>query len=51
MGNAVAEAVVKAGLNLVPYTITGESVAVNISDVNVQGKAYVQQRFPQFQPI
>lgn len=27
MGHAAAQAVVKAGLNLLPYTITGDSVA------------------------
>ncbi len=37
MGNAVAEAVVRAGLQLVPYSFTGESEAVAIGNVGVSG--------------
>lgn len=37
MGHATAEAVVRAGLTLVPYSITGESGAVAVSNVGVSG--------------
>lgn len=37
MGNAVAEAAVRAGLQLVPYSFTGESEAVAIGNIGVSG--------------
>ncbi|KAK9865557.1 hypothetical protein WJX84_002189 [Apatococcus fuscideae] len=37
MGNAVAEAVVRAGLQLVPFSFTGESEAVAIGNMGISG--------------
>lgn len=37
MGHATAEAVVRAGLTLVPYTFTGASEAVAVANVGVSG--------------
>jgi hypothetical protein len=37
MGHAAAEAVVAAGLNLVPYTLTGYSAGVAVSNVGIRG--------------
>ena len=37
MGHATAEAVVRAGLSLVPYTFTGSSEAVAVENVGVEG--------------
>ena len=37
MGHATAEAVVRAGLDLVPWSFTGESEAVVVGDVGVSG--------------
>ena len=37
MGHATAEAVVKAGLTLVPYSFTGSSEAVAVGNVGVEG--------------
>ncbi|KAK9812421.1 hypothetical protein WJX73_009465 [Symbiochloris irregularis] len=37
MGHAVAEAVVRAGLDLIPFSITGESEAVVVGNVGVSG--------------
>ena len=37
MGHATAEAVVNAGLTLVPYSFTGESEAVVVNNVGVSG--------------
>ena len=37
MGHATAEAVVRAGLNLVPFSITGTSEAVVVGNVGVSG--------------
>jgi len=37
MGHAAAEAVVKAGLTLVPYTLTGYSAGVAVSNIGVSG--------------
>lgn len=37
MGHATAEAVVRAGLTLVPYSLTGESEAVAVGNVGVSG--------------
>ena len=38
MGHATAEAVVRAGLTLVPYSLTGESEAVAVGNVGVSGE-------------
>lgn len=37
MGHATAEAVVRAGLSLVPYSFTGSSEAVAVGNVGVEG--------------
>jgi 4-hydroxy-tetrahydrodipicolinate reductase len=37
MGHATAEAVVRAGLRLVPWSFTGESEAVVVGNVGVSG--------------
>lgn len=37
MGHSTAEAVVRAGLKLVPYSFTGESEAVAVGNVGVSG--------------
>lgn len=37
MGHAAAEAVVAAGLNLVPFTLTGYSAGVAVSNVGIRG--------------
>ena len=37
MGHATAEAVVRAGLTLVPYSLTGQSEAVAVGNVGVSG--------------
>ena len=37
MGHATAEAVVRAGLNLIPFSITGTSEAVVVGNVGVSG--------------
>eukprot|EP00879_Flechtneria_rotunda_P024905 GHRR01026431.1.p1 GENE.GHRR01026431.1~~GHRR01026431.1.p1 ORF type:complete len:136 (+),score=25.71 GHRR01026431.1:215-622(+) len=37
MGHAAAEAVVKAGLTLVPFTLTGYSAGVAVSNIGVAG--------------
>jgi len=37
MGHATAEAVVRAGLNFVPYSFTGSSEAVAVGNVGVSG--------------
>jgi 4-hydroxy-tetrahydrodipicolinate reductase len=37
MGHAAAEAVVAAGLTLVPYTLTGYSAGVAVSNVGIKG--------------
>ena len=37
MGHATAESVVRAGLNLVPFSFTGESEAVVVGNVAVSG--------------
>jgi len=37
MGHATAEAVVRAGLQLVPWSFTGESEAVVVGNVGVSG--------------
>ena len=37
MGHATAEAVVRAGLALVPYSFTGSSEAVAVGNVGVEG--------------
>ena len=37
MGHATAEAVVRAGLTLVPFSFTGESEAVVVGNVGVSG--------------
>ena len=37
MGHATAEAVVRAGLTLVPFSFTGESEAVVVGNVAVSG--------------
>jgi 4-hydroxy-tetrahydrodipicolinate reductase len=37
MGNATAEAVVRAGLTLIPYSFTGASEAVAIGNVGISG--------------
>lgn len=37
MGHAAAEAVVAAGLTLVPYTLTGYSAGVAVSNVGIRG--------------
>lgn len=37
MGHATAEAVVRAGLPLVPYSFTGSSEAVAVGNVGVEG--------------
>ena len=37
MGHATAEAVVRAGLQLVPFSITGASEAVVVGNVGVSG--------------
>lgn len=37
MGHATAEAVVRAGLKLVPYTFTGESEGVAVESIGVSG--------------
>ena len=37
MGHATAEAVVRAGLTLVPYSFTGSSEAVAVGNVGVEG--------------
>lgn len=37
MGHATAEAVLRAGLTLVPYTFTGQSEAVAVGNVGVSG--------------
>lgn len=37
MGHATAEAVVRAGLTLIPYTFTGRSEAVAVGNVGVCG--------------
>ena len=37
MGHATAEAVVRAGLQLVPYSITGSSEAVVVGNIGVSG--------------
>ena len=37
MGHATAEAVVRAGLNFVPYSFTGSSEAVAVGKVGVSG--------------
>lgn len=42
MGHATAEAVVRAGLTLVPYSLTGESEAVAVGNVGVSGEARSQ---------
>jgi 4-hydroxy-tetrahydrodipicolinate reductase len=37
MGHATAEAIVRAGLQLVPYTLTGYSSGVAVSNIGVAG--------------
>ena len=37
MGHAAAEAVVAAGLTLVPFTLTGYSAGVAVSNVGIRG--------------
>ena len=37
MGHATAEAVVRAGLTLVPFSFTGESGGVAVSNIGVSG--------------
>lgn len=37
MGHATAEAIVKAGLQLVPYTLTGYSAGVAVSNIGILG--------------
>ena len=37
MGHAAAEAVVRAGLNLVPYTLSGYSAGVAVANIGVLG--------------
>lgn len=37
MGHAAAEAIVKAGLTLVPFTLTGYSAGVAVSNIGVAG--------------
>eukprot|EP01024_Parvocaulis_polyphysoides_P056785 TRINITY_DN6013_c0_g2_i2.p1 TRINITY_DN6013_c0_g2~~TRINITY_DN6013_c0_g2_i2.p1 ORF type:complete len:288 (-),score=54.92 TRINITY_DN6013_c0_g2_i2:94-957(-) len=37
MGHAAAEAIVRAGLNLVPITFTGESIGVAVENIGVAG--------------
>lgn len=37
MGHATAEAVVRAGFTLVPYSLTGQSEAVAVGNVGVSG--------------
>lgn len=37
MGHATAEAIVRAGLSLVPYSFTGSSEAVAVGNVGVEG--------------
>ena len=37
MGHATAEAVVRAGLQLVPFSFTGSSEAVAVGNVGVEG--------------
>lgn len=37
MGHATAEAIVRAGLNLVPFSFTGESEGVAVENIGVSG--------------
>jgi hypothetical protein len=37
MGHSTAEAVVRAGLTLVPYSLTGQSEAVAVGNVGIDG--------------
>ena len=37
MGHATAEAVVRAGLTLIPFSFTGESEAVVVGNIGVSG--------------
>ena len=37
MGHAAAEAMVAAGLTLIPYTLTGYSAGVAVSNVGIRG--------------
>lgn len=41
MGHAAAEAIVKAGLTLVPFTLTGYSAGVAVSNIGAPGKIVV----------
>lgn len=37
MGHATAEAIIRAGLNLVPFSFTGESEGVAVANIGVAG--------------